>query len=106
MDPDRVPTDCPACGSALRLRTQVGWRYTFLSKALFAIAGVAALLSLLYVMELVRYPDIPRHTIIEGLVAFSGVLLGFVAWKLPRVRKVHCHRCGWRSTVRRSPERP
>jgi hypothetical protein len=99
MKAESVPTDCPDCGIALRLRALGGWRYSLLSKVLFAIAGVAAFLSFFYILELVRYPDIPLHTIIEGIIALSGMLVGFVAWKLPRVRDLHCHRCGWRSRI-------
>lgn len=100
MDSELVPTDCPNCGAVLHLRSQPGWRYSKLSKLLFAIAGMGAFLSFFYVLQLVHYPDIPKHTIIEGVMVFSAMVLGgFVARKLPRVREVHCHRCRWRSTL-------
>lgn len=100
----RVPTVCPDCGANLRLRAQPTWRYGRLAKLLFGVAGFCAFLSFFYIQELARYPDIPTHTLVEGAAALLGMLLGFVAWRLPLLRELHCHRCGWRVVVRGRPD--
>ena len=42
--------------------------------------------------------EIPRE-IHVAVIALLAMLLGFVAWKLPRVREIHCYKCGWRTTL-------
>ena len=98
------PTDCPACGQQLypvaRLRPKptLGLR----AKCLLGASGVVAGIVFMTVALLVRmyFGVLGRFVrfIAVPIAAVVALPLALIAYRFPKVLKLHCRKCGWRGT--------
>lgn len=98
--------DCTGCGHPLAKSALGPLRYSLPSRLLFALGGVVSFVWIfgLTIWRPLLVPKAPRDLLAYGPIYLApGFSLGWIARKLPRVRRVICSRCGWREGV--IPER-
>lgn len=96
---------CPECGASLAGR-RFRARYSAASLILFGVGGVVVLLVLTYMAD--HHPEVLGGGRRGGgvmLCAVPGMIIAWVAYKLPRTHTGSCDECGWHPRAGRARHR-
>ena len=114
MTPSRtpIPIDCPRCRQTLYpLGTfRPGPKLSLPGRLLLALAGAVSASILLggalYLREYAGESGVPMRGSVAGILLIvpallPGLVLGWLAYKMPKVQTLRCRKCGWWERFRR-----
>jgi DNA-directed RNA polymerase subunit RPC12/RpoP len=103
--------NCPECGrvlhpvAQLRPTPSLGWPARLLLVAGAVLSAVAYLAGLVAIRSMIRVPMVVLSLLWFPVALLPALTCGAAAYRFPRVARLGCRGCGWRSKVVMGPGR-